>query len=71
MICEGGAEFEEGAMGNLLDDHQDLDESGMPRKKSHGGCGARQPNIKREGLKFIATYKQSGEVCVQDVSIDC
>lgn len=70
MVCEGvdamdadGAEG--GIMSGVLDD---LDANGQPRsaaaaaKKAHGGCGTRQPSIKREGLKLMAVYKQAGEV---------
>ena len=44
--CEGGDEIE--IQG------QDSEES---LKRSHGGCGARQPKITIEGMKMIAEYK--------------
>ena len=58
MVCEGD---------ELLDDPNamagELDENGQPRmKKSHGGCGTRQPSIKREGLKLVAVFKQAKDV---------
>ncbi|GFY88058.1 RNA polymerase II large subunit [Actinidia rufa] len=45
-ICEGGDEIE--IQG------QDSEE---PLKRSHSGCGARQPKITIEGMKMIAEYK--------------
>jgi hypothetical protein len=47
MVCEGGEDFvpEPGAEGE--------------ERHNHGGCGAKQPSLKREGLKFIATMKQT------------
>ncbi len=47
MVCEGGD-----------DALPELGAEGEP-KHNHGGCGAKQPSLKREGLKFIATLKQS------------
>ncbi|CAG8470140.1 13405_t:CDS:2 [Ambispora gerdemannii] len=32
---------------------------GLNRKKAHGGCGGKQPTIRRDGLKLIANYKNT------------
>jgi hypothetical protein len=32
-------------------------DGGAGKKKFHDGCGARQPTIRRDGLKFVATFK--------------
>lgn len=51
MVCEGGGEFaNEG-----YEDNNNTQDGG--KKKPHDGCGSRQPTIRREGLKFVATYK--------------
>lgn len=45
---------------NLDEDNQQYqgDDSGHPeKKKSHGGCGNKQPTIRREGLRLIGTWK--------------
>jgi DNA-directed RNA polymerase II subunit RPB1 len=52
MVCEGSALDDEALLlANPADGGDD--------RKAHGGCGARQPSIKKEGLKLIASYKQS------------
>lgn len=48
MICEPDEPKEE-------NDGIDNDEP----KKGHGGCGAAQPQIRKEGLKLFAQYKRS------------
>ncbi len=45
MICEADEPKEEGA-------------DGEDEKKGHGGCGAVQPVIRKEGLKLFAQYKR-------------
>ncbi|KAG2223050.1 hypothetical protein INT45_008251 [Circinella minor] len=52
MVCEGGDENEDG-----LDD-QAVDADGN-RKIAHGGCGHKQPTIRKEGLKLFAHHKAS------------
>lgn len=50
MVCEGGDEEDE-----------DVPEGGV-KKHPHGGCGARQPKIRRDGLKLLAVTQKSDEV---------
>lgn len=41
-------------------------------KRGHGGCGAAQPQIRKEGLKLFVQYKRSkdeDEVCISENSI--
>ncbi len=41
-------------------------------KKGHGGCGAAQPQIRKEGLKLFVQYKRSkdeDEVCIHCVPL--
>jgi DNA-directed RNA polymerase II subunit RPB1 len=45
-ICEASA----------LEGEQDEDGN---RKPGHGGCGARQPQIRKEGLMLFTVYKGS------------
>ncbi|KAF9034222.1 beta and beta-prime subunits of DNA dependent RNA-polymerase [Hymenopellis radicata] len=45
MVCEADEPKEEGA-------------EGEDEKKGHGGCGAVQPVIRKEGLKLFAQYKR-------------
>jgi len=54
MVCEGGDDIE-GEMG----DEVELDEHGnpKPKKKSHGGCGHRQPVFRKEGLGLSINFK--------------
>ena len=48
---------------------------GMDReepKRGHGGCGAAQPQIRKEGLKLFVQYKRSkdeDEVCILQVNL--
>ncbi|KAI8099670.1 DNA-directed RNA polymerase II subunit RPB1 [Halteromyces radiatus] len=49
MVCEGGENDEDG-----LED--DLDGK---RKNAHGGCGNKQPVIRKEGLKLYALFRAS------------
>jgi DNA-directed RNA polymerase II subunit RPB1 len=49
-ICEGGDE---------LDEENAATAAGVVEpKKKHGGCGGYQPNLKRDGLKITAEFKQ-------------
>eukprot|EP00158_Paraphelidium_tribonemae_P009721 Partr_v1_DN28937_c1_g1_i1_m26239 putative DNA-directed RNA Polymerase len=34
---------------------------GNEKDPTRSGCGSRQPTVKKEGLKFVAVYKQSGD----------
>ena len=55
MVCEPDEPKEE-------NDQMDVEEA----KKGHGGCGAAQPLIRKEGLKLFVQYKRSkdeDEVC--------
>ncbi|KAI8353137.1 hypothetical protein B0O80DRAFT_403006 [Mortierella sp. GBAus27b] len=54
MVCEGGEDIE-GEMG----DDGEMDEHGnpQPKKKSHGGCGHRQPVFRKEGLGLSVNFK--------------
>jgi DNA-directed RNA polymerase II subunit RPB1 len=49
MVCEGGDNDEDG-----LED--DLDEK---RKNKHGGCGNKQPLIRKDGLKLYAHFRST------------
>ncbi|KAG0175078.1 DNA-directed RNA polymerase II subunit rpb1 [Apophysomyces sp. BC1021] len=49
MVCEGGDDAEDG-----LDDREDI--TGK-RKSSHGGCGYKQPSIRKDGLKLYAQFR--------------
>ena len=56
MICEPDEPKDE--------DGGDGDEA----KHGHGGCGAAQPQIRKEGLKLFVQYKRSkddDEVCIK------
>jgi DNA-directed RNA polymerase II subunit RPB1 len=53
MICEG----EDGEE----DEFQQPDPD-KPKKVPHGGCGARQPKIRRDGLKLLAVSTKTDEV---------
>lgn len=46
------------------DDYMDENRPGKP--KGHGGCGAEQPQYRKEGLKLMGVFKPSKEK--QDVS---
>ncbi|KAF9977602.1 DNA-directed RNA polymerase II subunit rpb1 [Actinomortierella ambigua] len=54
MVCEGGDEID-GEMG----EEPEYDENGnpVPKKKSHGGCGHRQPIFRKEGLGLSVNFK--------------
>ncbi|KAG0244439.1 DNA-directed RNA polymerase II subunit rpb1 [Actinomortierella wolfii] len=54
MVCEGGDEID-GEMG----EEPEYDEQGnpLPKKKSHGGCGHRQPVFRKEGLGLSVNFK--------------
>ena len=49
------------------DDPKDENDAGEDEpKKGHGGCGATQPQIRKEGLKLFVQYKRGkdeDEVC--------
>ncbi|CDS13468.1 Putative DNA-directed RNA polymerase(Fragment) [Lichtheimia ramosa] len=49
MVCEGGDDNDDG-----LDDREDADGK---RKHAHGGCGYKQPTIRKDGLKLYAQTK--------------
>ena len=51
-ICEGGDE---------MDTNPDNPDQKVDPKKSHGGCGRYQPNIRRIGLDLTAEWKQMNE----------
>jgi DNA-directed RNA polymerase II subunit RPB1 len=55
MVCEGGDDIDGGEMG----DEMEMDEHGnpQPKKKSHGGCGHRQPIFRKEGLGLSVNFK--------------
>ncbi|KAK3823717.1 MAG: LOW QUALITY PROTEIN: beta and beta-prime subunits of DNA dependent RNA-polymerase [Linnemannia elongata] len=54
MVCEGGDDID-GEMGEEME----VDEQGIPqpKKKSHGGCGHRQPIFRKEGLGLSVNFK--------------
>lgn len=62
MVCEGGDDID-GEMGEEME----VDEQGIPqpKKKSHGGCGHRQPIFRKEGLGLSVNFKANAN----DVSI--
>lgn len=62
MVCEGGDDID-GEMGEEME----VDEQGnpQPKKKSHGGCGHRQPIFRKEGLGLSVNFKANAN----DVSI--
>ncbi|XP_057301652.1 DNA-directed RNA polymerase II subunit RPB1-like [Hydractinia symbiolongicarpus] len=53
-ICEGGDIMDQQFEANLTSDEQ-------PEKKSHGGCGRYQPQIRRQGLDLTAEWKHVNE----------
>jgi DNA-directed RNA polymerase II subunit RPB1 len=64
MVCEGGDELADGTV--QMEDYGDTAGNGVmanggagKKKSSHGGCGSRQPTIRKDGLKFIATFKSA------------
>ena len=54
MVCEGGEELD---VDNMEEDHASEDPLGSKRKKTHGGCGHKQPPIRKEGLKLYTNFK--------------
>jgi len=64
MVCEGGDDID-GEMGEEME----MDEQGnvQPKKKSHGGCGHRQPIFRKEGLGLSVNFKANAN----DVSSSC
>jgi DNA-directed RNA polymerase II subunit RPB1 len=63
MICEGGDDMD---LDGLDDEGMIEGEDGeMKRRKPHGGCGHKQPVIRKEGLKLFYAYRSGGG----DVSI--
>lgn len=55
MVCEGGDNDDD-------DLEDDLDKK---RKNPHGGCGNKQPLIRKDGLKLYAHFRASAS----DVSV--
>lgn len=73
MVCEGGDDID----GELVDEVE-MDEHGnpVPKKKSHGGCGHRQPIFRKEGLGLSINFKANANdvsICVVffDLNILC
>ena len=62
MVCEGGDDID-GEMG----DEMEIDEHGnpQPKKKSHGGCGHRQPVFRKEGLGLSVNFKANANDVIQ------
>ncbi|KAG0260993.1 DNA-directed RNA polymerase II subunit rpb1 [Actinomortierella ambigua] len=56
MVCEGGDEID----GEMAEEPE-YDEAGnpVPKKKSHGGCGHRQPVFRKEGLGLSVNFKSN------------
>jgi DNA-directed RNA polymerase II subunit RPB1 len=62
-VCEGGEDMDVDKPDDADGAAFGEDEDGK-KKKSHGGCGHKQPTIRKDGLKLYATFKSnSGEVC--------
>ncbi|KAG2176195.1 hypothetical protein INT43_005429 [Umbelopsis isabellina] len=58
MICEGGDDMD---IDGLEDEGMVEGEDGeMKRRKPHGGCGHKQPVIRKEGLKLFYVYRSGG-----------
>ncbi|KAI9029899.1 hypothetical protein CLU79DRAFT_842835 [Phycomyces nitens] len=51
MNCDGGEETEEG-----MEEKETMDGK---RKHAHGGCGNKQPAIRKDGLKLYAQFRSS------------
>ncbi|KAG9293781.1 hypothetical protein G9A89_019118 [Geosiphon pyriformis] len=77
MVCESGedpdAVNEDKDLGEFGDmillnkaPQPAVDDLGLKRKKPHGGCGHRQPTIRKDGLKLFANYKPKDEEQAQD-----
>ena len=62
MVCEGGDDID----GEMAEE-MEVDEQGIPqpKKKSHGGCGHRQPIFRKEGLGLSVNFKANAN----DVSV--
>lgn len=59
MTCEGSDETEGG-----LEEKEEFDNG--KRKSTHGGCGYKQPLIRKDGLKLYAQFRASpGDVSYQ------
>lgn len=58
MVCEGG-DLDDFYLPNQQHLHGNQDGGGGQPRRGHGGCGAKQPSLKRDGLKFVATFKSS------------
>ncbi|ORX89671.1 beta and beta-prime subunits of DNA dependent RNA-polymerase, partial [Basidiobolus meristosporus CBS 931.73] len=58
MICDSVEETDPATA-----NQDDVDENGDPiiRRKGHGGCGHRQPVIRKDGLKLFAEFKGGSE----------
>jgi len=54
-ICEGGDIMDQQFDANLANGEE------QPEKKSHGGCGRYQPQIRRQGLDLSAEWKHVNE----------
>lgn len=52
MTCEGSDETEGG-----LEEKEEFDDG--KRKSTHGGCGYKQPLIRKDGLKLYAQFRSS------------
>lgn len=52
MTCEGSDETEGG-----LEEKEEFDNG--KRKSTHGGCGYKQPLIRKDGLKLYAQFRAS------------
>lgn len=50
---------------DIEEDPAQEDPLGTKRKKPHGGCGHKQPPIRKEGLKLFTNFKPGAtpEVC--------
>jgi DNA-directed RNA polymerase II subunit RPB1 len=49
MTCDGGDDAEDG-----LEEKESFDGK---RKSTHGGCGYKQPLIRKDGLKLYAQFR--------------
>lgn len=57
-LCKAKGQCDSGDLGAEEDQAYQGDDAGNPdKKKSHGGCGNKQPTIRREGLRLIGTWK--------------
>ena len=58
MTCEGSDEAEDG-----LEEKEEF--AGGKRKSTHGGCGYKQPLIRKDGLKLYAQFRgNAGDVSI-------